>query len=167
MEREVFSICLDCRDYERRCASGEFLAHNTEETVFLFARLHPIDLLFQGASSSRSRGGQTEGSIEHCKRPILRWILSKLTGGVAGHGSVTAYIRSWGQTVSFDNSIVPDGELTIGKSLRAPTASCRRFELCEPVTSVGDAHYGLGWGGRLGSFVLHLDRGSGGHSWKT
>ena len=111
--------------------------------------------------------GQTEGSIEHCERPILRWILSKLTGGVAGHGSVSAYIRSWGQTVSFDNSIVPDGELTIGKSLRAPTSSCRRFELREPITSVGDAHYGLGWGSRLGSCVLHPDRGSEGDSWKA
>jgi len=71
MERVVFGICLDCRDYERRCASGEFLAHNTEEIVFLFARLHRIDLLFQGASSSRSRGA-TEGSREECERLVLR-----------------------------------------------------------------------------------------------
>jgi len=64
--------------------------------------------------------GQTEGSREQCERLVLRWILSKVTGRVAGHGS--AYIRSWEPTVSFDNSIVPGGEPTIGKSLRAPTS---------------------------------------------
>src|ERR1700746_3161392 len=62
--------------------------------------------------------GHTEGSIEDCKRPILRCILSKLTGGIAEHGSVSAYIRSWEQTVSFDNSIVRGVELTIRKTLR-------------------------------------------------
>ena len=40
MERVVFGICLACSDYERRCVSREFLAHNREEIVFLFVRLH-------------------------------------------------------------------------------------------------------------------------------
>ena len=77
------------------------------------------------------------------------------TSGVGGRLSV------------FDNSIVPGVEVTIGKSLRAPTSMLHRFELCEPITWVGDARYGLGWGSRLGSFVLHPDRGSEGDAWKA
>jgi hypothetical protein len=57
MERKVLGIRLDGRNYERGCVSREFLAHNREETVFLFARLHQVVLLYQGASPYRSRRG--------------------------------------------------------------------------------------------------------------
>jgi hypothetical protein len=56
MERVVFGICLACSDYERCCVSCEFLADNREEIVFLFARLHRVVLLYQGASPYRSCG---------------------------------------------------------------------------------------------------------------
>jgi len=51
MERVVLGICLDGSNYERRCVSREFMAHNREETVFLFAWLHLVVLPYQGASS--------------------------------------------------------------------------------------------------------------------
>jgi len=54
MERVVFGICLACSDYKRYCVSREFLAHNREEIVFLFAGLHRVALLYHGASLYRS-----------------------------------------------------------------------------------------------------------------
>ena len=56
MERIVFGICLDNRDYERCCASREFLPHNREETVFASARPHRVVLLYQSISPDQSRG---------------------------------------------------------------------------------------------------------------
>ena len=50
MKRAVFGICLDGSDYERRCVSRAFLAHNSEKTVFLFARLHRVPLDYQDDS---------------------------------------------------------------------------------------------------------------------
>jgi hypothetical protein len=66
MEGVVFGICLDCSDYERRCASCEFLAHNREETVFVFAGLHWVVFLFQGPSPYRAREAKLRGL-----RPIM------------------------------------------------------------------------------------------------
>jgi hypothetical protein len=61
MERVVFGVCLDSSDYERRCASHELPAHNRKETVFVFARLHRVVLLFQGPSPYRARGAKLRG----------------------------------------------------------------------------------------------------------
>jgi hypothetical protein len=84
MERVVFGVCLDGSDYERRCVPRGFLAHNREETVFLFARLQAV-LLDQGVSPDRSCGAH-EGSRSYCERPNPLWILSNVTGAVIGQG---------------------------------------------------------------------------------
>lgn len=55
MERVGFGIGFEGCDYERRCVSREFLAHNSKETVFLFVKLHSVSLPFSA--------GRTEGSI--------------------------------------------------------------------------------------------------------
>ena len=57
MERIVFGIYLDSRDYERCCASCEFLPHNREET----ARPHRVVLVYQSVSPDQSRGGKPRG----------------------------------------------------------------------------------------------------------
>jgi hypothetical protein len=61
MERVVFGICLACSDYQRYCVSCEFLAHNREETVFVFARLHRVVLLYQGPSPYCACGAKLRG----------------------------------------------------------------------------------------------------------
>jgi hypothetical protein len=61
MERVVFGICLDCSDYERCCASREFLADNGEEIVFASARPHRVVLLYDDVSPDQSRGANLKG----------------------------------------------------------------------------------------------------------
>jgi hypothetical protein len=62
MERVLFGICFYISDYKRRCVSREFLAHNREEIVFLFATLHRVVVLYQGASPYRScEAGELSG----------------------------------------------------------------------------------------------------------
>src|ERR1700758_3396786 len=56
MQRIVFGICPDRRDYERCCAPREFLPHNREETIFASARPHRVVLLYQSVSPDQSRG---------------------------------------------------------------------------------------------------------------
>jgi len=112
-----------------------------------------------------SLAGQTEGSEAHCERPTLPWILSKVTGGV----DMVRFRRISGVWSRLLVLTIPSFgvRVTIRKSLRTPTSMLHRFELCEPITWVGDARYGLGWGSQLGSFVLHPDRGSEGDSCKA
>ena len=79
----MFGIPFDGSDYERRCVSRGFLADNGKEVVFLFGRLHGVVFPLPRRFFLPLCGAHSE-VYEHCDRPILRRILSEVTGRVAG-----------------------------------------------------------------------------------
>jgi hypothetical protein len=99
MERVAFGICLNSRDYERCCASREFLAHDGEEPVLIddsrCPALPPLASADMGYGNrdkperQSGRVGFVEGRLNELRR---RWENAK---GQREKNEVSEQIREW------------------------------------------------------------------------